>query len=406
MSTSPAEHNRRSRARSYARWIARARLEDYLIELSAAPSALPVIGRSLTPLGGVAALGVWGARYLPDTVSMRLRARARPGAAGRRADDRDHVSELAIAALHGIVAADELAKPWPTPNRTRPMWEAARQRRYVYRSSVRYGDSPFQLLDIWRRGRALTTPAPVLVYVPGGAWVVGSRILQGHALMSQFAEQGWICLGVQYRTSPQHRWPRHIEDVKAAIAWARANIAKYGGDPEFVAVAGSSAGGHLASLAGLTPNDPQWQTELPTGSDTSVDAVVSLYGRYDWMDRSTAERRRFMRFLERVVVKRSQARHPDVFRDASPLARMNSAAPPFLVVHGSNDGLIPVREARAFAEQLKSVSDNEVSYFELPGAGHGFDLVDGPRTGAVNTAIGLFLDNVRNRRVPSAGEAG
>ena len=56
-----------------------------------------------------------------------------------------------------------------------------------------------------------------------------------------------------------HRWPRHIIDVKTAIAWARANVDKFGGDRNFVAVAGCSAGGHLSALAGLTPDDPQYE---------------------------------------------------------------------------------------------------------------------------------------------------
>ena len=101
-----------------------------------------------------------------------------------------------------------------------------------------------------------------------------------------------------------NRWPQHITDVKTAIAWARANVDKFGGDRNFVTIAGTSAGGHLAALAGLTPNDPELQADLPEGSDTSVDAVVGIYGRYDWEDRSTVERARFVDFLERVVVKR------------------------------------------------------------------------------------------------------
>jgi acetyl esterase/lipase len=132
-----------------------------------------------------------------------------------------------------------------------------------------------------------------------------------------------------------------MTDVKAAIAWARANVADFGGDPNFVVADGCSAGGRLATLAGLTVNEPQWQPELPTDADTSVDAVVSLYGIYDWQDRSTAQRARFMEFLERVIVKRSQVRHPEVFDAASPVNRVHEGAPPFLVIHGSRDSLIP-----------------------------------------------------------------
>ena len=225
---------------------------------------------------------------------------------------------------------------------------------------MHYGDHPSQVLDVWRSQEHPGAPAPVLVYIPGGAWVFGSRTLQGHALMAHLVRRGWVCLSLEYRTSPQHRWPRQMTDVKAAIAWARANVADFGGDPEFIVAAGCSAGGHLATLAGLTANDPQWQTELPADADTSVDAVVSLYGLYDWQDRSTVQRARFMEFLERVVVKRSQVRHPEVFDAASPVDRIHEAAPPFLVVHGSRDSLIPVGEARAFVEKLRSVSATTV----------------------------------------------
>ena len=177
-------------------------------------------------------------------------------------------------------------------------------------------------------------------------------MLQGSALMSRLAEQGWVCLAIDYRVAPHHRWPRHITDVKTAIAWARANVDKFGGDRNFVAVAGCSAGGHLSALAGLTPADPAYQAELPEGADSSVDAVVGIYGRYDWEDRSTPERARFVDFLERVVVKRSIARHPEVFRDASPIARVHRNAPPFLVIHGSKDSVIPVEQARSFVDRL------------------------------------------------------
>jgi dipeptidyl aminopeptidase/acylaminoacyl peptidase len=125
-----------------------------------------------------------------------------------------------------------------------------------------------------------------------------------------------------------------------------------------------------------------------------VDAVVGIYGRYDWEDRSTAERARFMDFLERVVVNHKHSRHPEIFRKASPIARVHSDAPPFLVVHGSGDTVIPVEQARSFVERLRSISHSVVSYVELPGAGHGFDVTDGARTGTVVTAIGLFLNQI------------
>jgi acetyl esterase/lipase len=317
-----------------------------------------------------------------------------PGINDTRRRDRESLAEVSVAALRGVVSAADLELEWPTADRTPPIWDAMRQRRYLYRRAVHYGDSPAQVLDVWRRKDLPAQPAPVLIFVPGGAWVHGKCMGQGSALMSRLAEQGWVCLAIDYRVSPHHRWPRHITDVKTAIAWARANVDKFGGDRNFVAVAGCSAGGHLSALAGLTPDDPAHRRELPEGADSSVDAVVGIYGRYDWEDRSTPERVRFVDFLERVVVKKSIARHPEVFRDASPIARVHRNAPPFLVIHGSKDSVIPVEQARSFVERLRSVSHSMVGYLELPGAGHGYDLIDGERAGAAAHAASLFLNQV------------
>jgi acetyl esterase/lipase len=221
-------------------------------------------------------------------------------------------------------------------------------------------------------------------------------MLQGYALLSRLAEQGWVCLAIDYRVAPHNPWPQHIRDVKAAIAWARANVDRFGGNREFVAIGGCSAGGHLASLAGLSIDDPEFQSHLSDGSDTSVDAVVGIYGRYDWEDRSTEERARFIDFLERVVVNKRQRRHPDLFRNASPIARVHAGAPPFLVVHGTGDSVIPVGQARAFVDRLRSVSRSPAGYLEIPGAGHGFDMTDGARTERAAAAIALFLNQIHH----------
>jgi acetyl esterase/lipase len=373
-----------------------------MLALSVATASLPVVGRHLEPLGSVTAMGVWGYRHLPDLLSTSPRSRRTPRTAEVCKAEREQTPAVLEAALRGVVSAKDLEIKWPAPERTPPFRKALQHRRYLHRTSVRYGKHPVQLLDVWRRKDLPVRPAPVLIFVPGGAWVHGGRTLQGYALMSQLAELGWVCLSVQYRVSPHHRWPAHITDVKTAIAWARANVDKFGGDRDFIAVAGCSAGGHLSALAGLTGNDPAMQAELPDGSDTSVDAVVGIYGRYDWEDRSTIERARFVDFLERVVVRRSIDRHPEVFRDASPIARVHPQAPPFLVIHGSHDTVIPVAQARSFVERLRSVSASPVSYVELPGAGHGFDLIDGARTGPMAAAVGLFLNQVHRSRMIAA----
>ena len=387
------------------RWLLRAGPADYMLAMSVASASLPVIGKHLEPLGGITAMGVWGYRHMPDFLGATAKSWLSPGNAEVRKLERDATHAVADAALRGVVRAEDLAIDWPAPEGPPPLWKLRQQRRSVYRTSVRYGSDPAQLFDVWRRKDLPAQPAPVLIFVPGGAWIHGSRLLQGYALMSHLAEMGWVCLSIDYRVAPHHRWPDHITDVKTAIAWARANVEKFGGDRNFVAIAGCSAGGHLSALAGLTINDAEMQAELPEGSDTSVDAVVGIYGRYDWEDRSTAERARFMDFLERVVVKRKMSRHPEIFRRASPIARVHPKAPPFLVIHGTGDSVIPVAQARSFVERLRAVSHSVVSYVELPGAGHAFDMIDGARTGSMVTAIGLFLNQIhRNRTLVGAKE--
>ena len=326
-------------------------------------ASLPVVGKHLEPFAGLTAMALYGGHYAPAAVKA---------AAGRHFG----IGETAAAPVEAPEAAVGVLDN-DTVDRFPPFLKAGRQRRkYLYRKSIQYGGHPSQQLDVWRRDELPADPAPVLLFVPGGAWVQGTRALQAHTLLAHLVEQGWVCVTMDYRVSPVHRWPRHIADVNAAIGWARANIDEYGGDRNFVTIAGCSAGGHLAALAALTVGDPAFRGELTESANTSVDAVVGIYGRYDWQDRSTAARRSFTDFLERVVVRRKQSRHPDLYEAASPIKRIHSAAPPFLLIHGDHDSIIPVGEARAFRDALRACSRNTVDYVELPKAGHAFDLVD------------------------------
>ena len=381
------------------RSLGQARPADYVMALTDASVNLPVVGKHLEPFAMLTAMGLWGYRHAPSFVSTMAGNITGAGSEQRQAD-RSRTHEVCAAALKGIVPDDELTVEWPPPDRLPPILTYGQHRQqYVQPTPVRYGDAPEQVMDVWRRTDLPAEPAPVLIFVPGGAWVHGKRTLQGYALLAELAAEGWVCLSIDYRTSPRHRWPRHLTDVKTAIAWARANVDQFGGDRDFVAIAGCSAGGHLAALAGLTHDDDGRYEELHPEADTSVDAVVGIYGRYDWEDRSTQERELFMGFLENVVVRKRHEHHPELYRNASPMARIRSDAPPFFIVHGSNDSLIPVDQARAFVERLRVVSSSVVGYLELPGTGHGFDMLDGSRTASTAKAIAMFLNQVHRDRL-------
>ena len=191
---------------------------------------------------------------------------------------------LNAALRHGLGDdyADVIATLPSTPSRTGRPSGALRttqiRRRYVAREDiVRYG--PYgraNLADIWhRRDLPRDGKAPVLVQVPGGAWIIGMRRPQAYPLMSYLADRGWVCVSLAYRVSPWHTWPDHIVDVKRGLAWVSEHIAEFGGDPDFIAITGGSAGGHLASLAALTPNDPAFQPGFEE-ADTSVVAAVPI----------------------------------------------------------------------------------------------------------------------------------
>jgi acetyl esterase/lipase len=241
--------------------------------------------------------------------------------------------------------------------------------------------------------------APVLVYVHGGAWVIGDKREQGRPMMFELVARGWVCVAINYRLSPAATWPDHIVDVLTAIAWVKAHIAEYGGDPSFVALAGGSAGGHLAALAALSAGDPAFQPGFED-ADTTVDACIPIYGVLDMTaDRATSGKYGpgLRILLEHRVFKKKLREHRAEFEAASPLHRIHEGAPPFLVLHGTHDTLVPVAVPQAFVPALRAVSSNPVAYVELPMAQHAFDVTASPRTSATTAGVVAFLDAVRDR---------
>jgi acetyl esterase/lipase len=265
---------------------------------------------------------------------------------------------------------------------------------YAHDTDISYGEHGSRNhLDIWRRPDLdRGGKAPVLLQVPGGAWMLGSKRQQAYPLMSHLAELGWVCVAINYRLSPRSTWPDHIVDVKRALAWTKEHIAEYGGDPDWVAITGGSAGGHLSSLAALTPNDPQFQPGFED-ADTSVRAAVPFYGLYDFT-RENAIHPLMAPTLSKYVFKLRRAEITDAFRAASPVTYVSPDAPPFFVLHGRNDSLIPVEQARAFSKQLREVSRQPVAYAELPFAQHAFDIFGSARAAHAAVAVEQFLAEI------------
>jgi acetyl esterase/lipase len=361
--------------------------------IAAQAAGLAVVARRLSPrsrgIAGVAAaswLGLLGLNQL-----------------GRRANG---PLTAALDAGLGAHRRTESVGLWRHPE---PLGGTAKQpgvvrmmriyRDYAHDADISYGDhGPANHLDIWRRadldgaGRA-----PVLIQVPGGAWATGNKRGQAHPLMSHLTELGWICVSINYRLSPRSTWPDHIVDVKRAIAWVKSHVADYGGDPDFVALTGGSAGGHLSALAALTPNDADMQPGFEE-ADTAVQAAVPFYGVYDFTRTDGALHPMMVPFLEKLVVKQKRKSSPSLFAAASPITHVGPDAPPFFVLHGRNDSFIPVEQARGFVDRLREVSAQPVAYAELPFAQHAFDTFGSARAAHAAVAVEQFLAEIYSRR--------
>lgn len=278
------------------------------------------------------------------------------------------------------------------------------RRRWVHDATVSYGEfGRRNQLDIWRSpDLAPGDRAPVLLQVHGGAWIIGNKDQQGMPLMERLAGHGWVCVSINYRLSPRAKWPAHIVDVKRALGWIKQHIADYGGDPDFVAITGGSAGGHLCSLTALTANEPEFQPGFEE-VDTSVACAVPFYGVYDFTNRDGTGRADMDDMLTRMVMGVSRTDDPELWDHASSMSWVDHDAPPFMVLHGTNDCLVPVEQARAFVAMLREASSEPVVYAELPGAQHAFDVFASPRSLFAVDAVERFLAVIHERYRRAAG---
>lgn len=327
----------------------------------------------------------------------------------RRARRASHALEAALIAGLGADRYAEIVAESGTVEESRPpsammrTWRA--HRRYAHESNISYGPhGRANLLDVWRRPDAATgPPAPVLLQVPGGGYVVGNKQGQGYPLMSTLVEAGWVCVSVSYRPAQKASWPAQIIDVKRAIAWVREHIAEYGGDPDFIAITGGSAGAQLVALAALSPGDAVFQPGFED-ADTTLQAAVPFYGIYDWTQPELwpAMQAYLLRY---GVMTTPYDDAPWLYEQASPAARIGSDPPPFFVLHGQNDLFAPASGARRFAARLREAGGTVV-YAELPGAQHAFDVLGSPRAAYSARAVARFLTVVhRDRRPPGDPDA-
>lgn len=230
-------------------------------------------------------------------------------------------------------------------------------------------------LDIYRR-RGQTTPGRSVIYIHGGAWIVGSR-RQSPFLLSELAASGCVVFAIQYRLAPRFPLPAAITDCKAAVAWVRENAERFGGTQDAIAI-GGSAGGHLTAMLAVSPGEPSLQPGFET-KDTSIAGAVVLYGIANFVDIFEQYPNPIALYLfEELVFKKRYLDNPELYRLSQPLTYLHPKVPPILLVHGENDSLIPIEEARNFLAHLQTAGATRVHLCEIPLAPHAFELMPTP----------------------------
>ena len=257
---------------------------------------------------------------------------------------------IALSGLGARVAAqDSKNAASDVPDRIQPYSNAPLElgnntvvtRDIVYTESRGKG-AELQTLDIYAPQGA--HEAPVVVYVHGGGWSRGDKREVG-SQPKMFNQNGVVLVAVNYRLSPEVKYPTHVNDIAAGIAWTRANIARFGGDPKKLVVMGHSAGSHLASLVATHP-DPLGKQGLKT---SDLKGAISLDGSgFNLVERLQGGE-------AKVAAAYARAFGPDtaVYADASPIQHVNRAAgtPPFLLTYVKPDS-VNYTQAKAFAERI------------------------------------------------------
>ena len=227
-----------------------------------------------------------------------------------------------------------------------------------------------QRLDIFLPAGA--GPHPLIVYVHGGAWRGGSKKDQP---LGKLVAQGFAVASVDYRLSTVAPFPAQMHDIKAAIRFLRAKAGEYGLDPKRFAIAGSSAGGHLAALAGVTNGNPELEGTLGAHREQSsgVQAIISLFGASDLttiLAQSTPPGLKMrVPALELLLGGQPDAK-PDLARLASPVFQVDKHSPPLLLIHGDQDPQMPIAQAQQLHDRYKAFS-LPVEFHIIEGAAHG-----------------------------------
>ena len=213
-----------------------------------------------------------------------------------------------------------------------------------------------------------TAAAPAVIYVHGGAWIQGDKN-EGAGIIEipELRSRGYLVAAVNYRLAPEYKFPAQIEDVKCAVRFLRANAAAYGINPARIGAWGGSAGGHLVALLGTSDPSSGFEGDGGYADESSrIQAVVDMFGPTDLKALSLEGDPRFLLLIFGTI-----NRNANIVKRANPITWISSDDPPFLILHGENDELVPVDQSEIFYNGL--VADGvPATLVIVENAGHGF----------------------------------
>ncbi len=255
-------------------------------------------------------------------------------------------------------------------------------------------ENPRQALDLYLpKGHGKDSEAlPLLVFIHGGGWAKGDKGGGGRQV-TRFVESGnYAGASIGYRLTDEAPWPTQIHDCKAAIRWLRANAAEYGIDPDRIAVWGTSAGGHLVAMLGVSGDVPELEGEVGLHLDetSEVTCVVNFFGPSELLtmnDNPSKIDHNAQTSPESKLVGGTLQENPDIARNASPISWVSAEDEPSLIVHGTKDELVPYPQSVNFEKALEAVGVPTI-LLTVEGGGHGAGF--GP---SVNEAVAEFLNH-------------
>ena len=234
---------------------------------------------------------------------------------------------------------------------------------------------------------------PVIISIHGGCWDSGSRVDQWK-LCSEFAKQGWIAVAVDYRLSDEAPFPAAVTDLRHAIRYLKANALDLGINRHCVVAQGHSAGGHLAAMLGVLPEEVIWEDDKAfPGISSKCDGVISVAAHYDLQGvadtvidaRTQAALRKFLPSADDDL--------SEGLRLASPEFYVDEHAARFMVIHGDADKVAPFYHAEVFADNIEGETSETAELITLPGEGH--KIYDNP---AVFQEMSRFLAKLREAK--------